>query len=411
VNGDFVLHILDLLDNEKKRRKKLKQNKDQQWTRLCSTVNDRNIIPILADLHSYIQPNALLPNEWDQINTTIEQIKQDAFRKQQVQIEQERQKAIQQAIDVQTRKEQETAAYAQMLIDVAISATIINNPFKNIKEAKAAGYSEIRDYQYGGTQINIKGHRLVKDPKEAISKTAWKEAGFQLKADQANIPHTQRHRTYPSMWYGVYRDDQVEKIIKPKVERQAKNWDAVIAAKYERPADAIPDAAQALFLLNKYTRADSCSFISRNSILAAKSKFIQALYRMECYTDRVEKLIQTLDVQICFGCDGSGSDWGDECYRCDGTGIWREAKKQISYAFYFDIEGAQYCWMSPDFALGFKPKVEETKEFVRRESLQEEQPVIPKNIKQCIALIEFAAKARNEELEILDEIMKESEAI
>lgn len=141
-----------------------------------------------------------------------------------------------------------------------------------------------------------------------------------------------------------------------KVRKRAPvDWSLRIRERYPTAADALADAAAAMFALNRYTRHDSCAERHRDEILDLKSRFVTMLYRAERFTDRVEAIRRTLPAKLCYGCDGLG------CERCNGTGDYLAARVVFSYAFYFTIEGEKYCWIEPDFAIGFTPKVEETR--------------------------------------------------
>ncbi len=84
--------------------------------------------------------------------------------------------------------------------------------FLTIKAAKQAGFHERKEWEYGGEEILVKNHRLVRNPEEAISETAWSKRGYRLKADAE--PHCTRsvrsHSASTQLIYPVYRDDQVE---------------------------------------------------------------------------------------------------------------------------------------------------------------------------------------------------------
>lgn len=82
--------------------------------------------------------------------------------------------------------------------------------FRTIKEARAAGFRDVRPYDYGGEQITVKGHRLVRNPQRAKSATEWGREGYVVAEGQK--PHAERftraHKK--AQWYDVYRSDQVQ---------------------------------------------------------------------------------------------------------------------------------------------------------------------------------------------------------
>jgi hypothetical protein len=83
--------------------------------------------------------------------------------------------------------------------------------FKTLKAAREAGFCEREDYHYGGEEIIVKGHLLVRNAKAAVSRTEWSKRGFRVGRDA--IPHA-RCSVYSMnlghLIYDVYREDQVE---------------------------------------------------------------------------------------------------------------------------------------------------------------------------------------------------------
>lgn len=77
-------------------------------------------------------------------------------------------------------------------------------PFATLKAAYAAGYVDRRHYHYGWEhELEMKGHTLVLNPKEAMSRTAWKR-----KPRHGEKPHCLRSNGYG--WYECWREDQLE---------------------------------------------------------------------------------------------------------------------------------------------------------------------------------------------------------
>jgi len=92
---------------------------------------------------------------------------------------------------------------------------------KTLKAARAAGFRKPQDWQYGGEEILIKGHLLVRNTEEAISRSAWRAKGFSVLKDA--VPHAQvsghvaggeMGATYSKTW-DVFRSDQVKPFTKP----------------------------------------------------------------------------------------------------------------------------------------------------------------------------------------------------
>lgn len=134
-----------------------------------------------------------------------------------------------------------------------------------------------------------------------------------------------------------------------------RDYTAEFAKCYGSPCAALPDACEALFNLNRYTRHATCAPEHRAIILDLKSALIGHLYRAEEFTDRVEKLTRTLPAQECNRCEGAG------CERCDNSGQWRAEREVASYVFTFTVNKQRYTWIQPGFALDFEPTVEATR--------------------------------------------------
>ena len=83
--------------------------------------------------------------------------------------------------------------------------------YKTIKAASDEGFREKCRQDYGGEEIVVKGHTLVRDAAVAVSMTAWGRKGFRpIKGVE---PHTRiRIHRYRQGYleFDVYRQDQVE---------------------------------------------------------------------------------------------------------------------------------------------------------------------------------------------------------
>ena len=82
-------------------------------------------------------------------------------------------------------------------------------PFPTVKAAMAAGFILPRPWHYGGEEITLKKHVLVRGAREALSQGAWESLGFRVK------PQSQSHRLSDFngrvRWvdFPIYRADQV----------------------------------------------------------------------------------------------------------------------------------------------------------------------------------------------------------
>lgn len=83
---------------------------------------------------------------------------------------------------------------------------------ETLKEAKEAGFHELRKYEYSGDQLQIKGHTLVKDPEIAVSQTEWGRRGFKVKPEEIRNPLSRIRGGVGNgkvIEWCVYRKDQV----------------------------------------------------------------------------------------------------------------------------------------------------------------------------------------------------------
>ena len=84
--------------------------------------------------------------------------------------------------------------------------------FKTIKAALAAGFRERRPQDYGGEEIVVKDHTLVRNAEEAVAMTVWRKRGFRPMKDVE--PHARMkfymYRRGGYLEFDVFRRDQVE---------------------------------------------------------------------------------------------------------------------------------------------------------------------------------------------------------
>ena len=131
--------------------------------------------------------------------------------------------------------------------------------FNSIKAAKAAEFRERKDYEYGGEEITVKGKRLVKNPKEAISKTEWRKRGRAVKTGET--PHAERYINSHghAQYYNVFREDQTRKLRRTQdtepilvdelaalftLNRSAKRWRNTAKKQYESESHGLAGNAK-----------------------------------------------------------------------------------------------------------------------------------------------------------------------
>lgn len=127
-------------------------------------------------------------------------------------------------------------------------------------------------------------------------------------------------------------------------ERQKRDPNARHFLKFEKqygsPDNALVDAAQAMFDLNRYAKiCERKAEIS--TIYSLKNQFIRLLYDLgKCVS--AQKHIQQTEEKECWGCEGDG------CERCDDTGIYKKAGTIAYYSLAFEIEGKRFAWHQPE---------------------------------------------------------------
>lgn len=105
----------------------------------------------------------------------------------------------------------------------------------------------------------------------------------------------------------------------------------------EEELHSLAHAAAWMFRLNVTARNIGRHPIT-DQIYELKNEFIKYLYQHGFCTG-VKLHSQK---RLCRACGGDGVYWnGEECYRCDGTGIYAVTPL---YAFQFEIEGKRYAW-------------------------------------------------------------------
>ncbi len=107
--------------------------------------------------------------------------------------------------------------------------------------------------------------------------------------------------------------------------------------KYPTWRDALPDACEALFELNRYAKHESCTSTNREEIYNLKNGLIRLLYEQGFATDFYEHHLK-LEAKPCWTCGGTGEYWtGEDCRKCGGTGDYLSAKTVFFLVFKFAI--------------------------------------------------------------------------
>lgn len=135
---------------------------------------------------------------------------------------------------------------------------------------------------------------------------------------------------------------------KPDPERARAERMAKFSRNYPGLNDVLLDACTALFNLNRYAKWPRCSRKNRNEIYELKNQVIALMYARGM-ADRVYLHKQLLPEKQCFRCDGIGQDkWtGDNCNRCDGTGVFMEPSEIDFVVFCFMVGAKPFSWHQP----------------------------------------------------------------
>lgn len=122
--------------------------------------------------------------------------------------------------------------------------------------------------------------------------------------------------------------------------------------KYPTLEPLLVDACTALFNLNRYAKWPNCTPANREEIYKLKSDLISLLCKRGL-ADRIYLHKQQLPAKPCFRCRGTGEgDWYDEdgrCGKCDGTGIYLDAKELVFVVFSFVVgdDATRFTWHQP----------------------------------------------------------------
>jgi hypothetical protein len=123
--------------------------------------------------------------------------------------------------------------------------------------------------------------------------------------------------------------------------RNAEERRHSLARRYPSWRDSLPDAAEAMFNLNRYAKWRRCLPTHRQEIYGLKKHFLELLccggYAREVKLHSTER--QGLP---CYHCSCE-----DECDYCYGTGWYRCPETLEFVAFRFDVAGRVYAWHQP----------------------------------------------------------------
>lgn len=123
--------------------------------------------------------------------------------------------------------------------------------------------------------------------------------------------------------------------------------------RYGQPDKALPDAAEAMWNLNRYAKHRCCRPSNRSEIYELKNDLVRLLYARGFCADAYRH-VKRLPARECWRCDGSGAGWdGDPCPRCNGTGVYGTSCDRVSIVFRFEIDGHRYTWHQPEKLVNF----------------------------------------------------------
>jgi hypothetical protein len=137
-------------------------------------------------------------------------------------------------------------------------------------------------------------------------------------------------------------------------EARRREREATILRRYQSWREALVPACEAMLNLNRYAKHGSCRESHREEIYELKNGLIALLYR-EGFCEECIAHERRLPEQRCHACEGTGEHWsGDDCLRCDGTGVYRESRVLRDIAFKFVVDGRIFAWHQPDHLVRFK---------------------------------------------------------
>jgi hypothetical protein len=252
------------------------------------------------------------------------------------------------------------------------------------------------------TQIKANGYRSDYTTSVGMAEHGWTRAAIdRFLGEPDRLAANPHYRSGPLMrLYRVERVLAIQNSPEFKVwmaEKHARKQKANTAQarrfegfsrKYGSWREALPDACEYLFNLNRYAKHESCSDQNRDDIYDLKTELVALLYRhgycTECYLHTSE-----LAAKSCWSCDGTGtweSDWGDysdKCWKCNGSGVYLNAKTLTFVCFRFNVAGQTYCWHQPEDLVLFNYEV--TAESSTWTPGDEEKPITLSKAKFAVA--------------------------
>lgn len=200
---------------------------------------------------------------------------------------------------------------------------------------------------------------------------------------------------------GLYSPEQIDSLRSdPRVEeakqRSARAKEAKERRQKERQAkfeglypdwhDAVPDACDALFNLNRYAKYLRCSPGHKEEIYRLKNRLIQLLFEEGYCQECKEHLVQRPDLE-CWGC------WGEGCERCDYTGLYRSGPL-VYIAFRFKVGDRFYAWHQPKDSVNWEISLTETPSDWEPEAGIKPLSLHQKDFAEAKALIKYILKRR-----------------
>jgi hypothetical protein len=171
-----------------------------------------------------------------------------------------------------------------------------------------------------------------------------------------------------------------------------RDYVSTFVRKYESRKSAIPDAAEALFSLNRHAKRVRCRKAHREEIYELKSAFIERLCAQGFLSAAGEHSVEQ-PARTCWTCEGDG------CERCDDTGNFLPARTLVYAVLQFVIAGRTYIWHQPSDLVSWSiPNVEKLPHGDWAPLNDEEKPVAmhPNKFARAKALIRWVVEEANQ---------------
>jgi hypothetical protein len=156
------------------------------------------------------------------------------------------------------------------------------------------------------------------------------------------------------------------RLAKANSRRRGKDYTPALAKKYGIPSTGLPDAAEALFSLNRYAKHDTYSAKHQREIYELKNSFVaQLIDHGHLLGWGIHEIVQPPRVLECY-CVSRYGEYG--CHRCHYTGGVHRTLPMRTLSFVvlrFSVGGKTYTWHQPDdlVTVGFAdkaPKIDTT---------------------------------------------------